>query len=234
VLSPLELYKLQCMLASLEHSPVLAIHTRDFCSCSALQLACIPEAVVCWLACVLFTWMGASCLRSLPSTAFGEAKATSFYEWVQWPVCLPVRYDRKKLLWWREQQHGFRLTCESQSWLGCKCCTVHLTRQVRRVTSPRVVIAKMSPKVLLYVSEIASSSLIPSVAPWAESCHCCLDLWDLLGLVLVAKKSWGRKSFASCWFMALVYSPEKHSEIFLDFMQFQLSGSSRLLFDHVE
>lgn len=34
--------------------------------------------------------------------------------------------------------------------------------------------------------------------------------------------------------MALVNSPGKHSENFLDLMQLQLTGNSRLLFDHVE
>lgn len=55
VLSPLELYELDCMLAFLEDSPVLGIPTGSFCYCNAFQSVCIPEAAVCWLACVLFT-----------------------------------------------------------------------------------------------------------------------------------------------------------------------------------
>lgn len=55
LLSPLELYELECMLAFLEDSPVLGPPARGFCCCNAFQSVCIPEAVVCWLACVLFT-----------------------------------------------------------------------------------------------------------------------------------------------------------------------------------
>lgn len=44
----------------------------------------------------------------------------------------------------------------------------------------------------------------------------------------MAKKRWGRKSFAGCLFIALVNSAEKHSENFLDLRHFPMTGSCYL------
>lgn len=37
----------------------------------------------------------------------------------------------------------------------------------------------------------------PAVVPRPELWHCCIDLWDNLGLLSVAETSWSRKSFTS-------------------------------------
>lgn len=232
LLSPLELYELECMLAFLEDSPVLGTPARGFCCCNAFQSVCIPEAVVCWLACVLFTWwVPPACIHCLlqhlerPNPCLFTNRCMAGLSTCQ------VRQETAFVV---EQQHSFIVICDSWSWLRYKCCTFPFNKTgALGDFSQGGDSQNVSQRIAIYVwnSIFQPYSLC---GPWAESCCCCINLWDLLGLVLVAEKSWGRKSFASCWFMALVNSPEKHSENFLDLMWFQLTGSSRLLFDHVE